>query len=63
MSFSKHVMEKTNHVTDTHISYKNNQINNAHSTDFQGLTLDSILSWKMHIDQLTSKTKLGMLCN
>jgi hypothetical protein len=56
-------MEKTNHVTDTHISNKNNQINNAHSTDFQGLTLDSILSWKMHIDQLTSKTKLGMLCN
>jgi hypothetical protein len=30
-------------------------INNTNSTKFLGLTLDSTLSWKTHIDQLSSK--------
>ena len=48
-------MAKTNHVIDIHVSYKNNQINNAHGTDFIGLTSNSTLSWKTHINQLASK--------
>jgi hypothetical protein len=38
-----------------HISHKVNPINNTRSTNFLGLTLDSTLSWKTHIDQLSSK--------
>jgi hypothetical protein len=38
-----------------HISYKANFINNSNSTKFLCLTFDSTLSWKTHIDQLSSK--------
>jgi hypothetical protein len=37
------------------ISYKGNPVNNTCSTNFLGLTLDSTLSWKTHIDELSSK--------
>jgi len=39
----------------THISYKDNPINITSCTNFVGLTLDSTLSWKTHINQLSSK--------
>ena len=48
-------MAKFKLAVDVHISYKDNPINNTYSTDFLGLTLDSTLSWKTHIDQLSSK--------
>jgi len=38
-----------------HISYKDNPINITSCTNFLGLTLGSTLSWKTHIDQLSSK--------
>jgi hypothetical protein len=41
-------------AVNIHISYKENLINNMYSTNFLGLTLDSTLSWKTHIDQLSS---------
>ena len=37
------------------ISHKSNQISNVCHSNFLGLTLDSTLSWKPHIDQLASK--------
>jgi len=48
-------MAKLKLAVDIHISYKANLINNMYSTNFLGLTLDSTLSWKTHIDQLSSK--------
>jgi hypothetical protein len=42
-------------AVDIHISYEANLINNTYSTNFLGLTLDSTLSWKKHIDQLSYK--------
>jgi len=48
-------MAKPKLAVDIHISYKANLINNTYSTNFLGLTLDSTLSWKTHIDQLSSK--------
>ena len=43
-------LSKTNYAVNTNISHKTNRI-----TNFLGLTLDSTLSWKPHIDQLISK--------
>jgi len=37
------------------LSHKDNPINITSCTNFLGLTLDSTLSWKTHIDQLSSK--------
>ena len=48
-------MAKPKLAVDIHISYKANLINNMYSTNFLGLTLDRTLSWKTHIDQLSSK--------
>jgi hypothetical protein len=50
-----HFMAKFNLAVDIHIRHKVNPINNTRSTNFLGLTLDSTLSWKTHIDQLSSK--------
>ena len=50
-----HFMTKSKLAVDIHISHKVNPINNTRSTNFLGLTLDSILSWKTHTDQLSSK--------
>jgi hypothetical protein len=43
-----------------HNSHKVNPINNTHSTNFLGLTLDNTLSWEKHIDQL--RCKLNSAC-
>ena len=48
-------MSKTNYAVNVNINYKSNRINNLYYTNFLGLTLDSTLSWKPHIDQLISK--------
>ena len=42
-------------AVDICISYKANLIKNTYSTNFLGLPLDSTISWKIHIDQLSSK--------
>jgi hypothetical protein len=58
LNFNKtHYMQfktKPKLAVDIHISYKAD-INNTSSTNFLGLTLDSTLSWKTHIEQLSSK--------
>jgi hypothetical protein len=48
-------MPKSKLEDAAHISYKDNPINITTCTNFLGLTLDSTLSWKTHIDQLSSK--------
>jgi hypothetical protein len=37
-------------AVDIHISYKADIINNTGRTNLLGLTLDSTLSWKTHIE-------------
>jgi hypothetical protein len=46
---------KCNLAADIHTSHKVNSIINTYITNFLGLTLDSTLSWKTHIDQQCSK--------
>jgi hypothetical protein len=46
---------KTNHAPMINVSHKSNLIHSVGLTKFLGLSLDSSLSWKPHIDQLTSK--------
>jgi hypothetical protein len=48
-------MPKTNYAVNVNINYKTNQINDVYHTNFLGLTLDSTLSCRPHIDQLNSK--------
>jgi len=50
-------MAKSKLAVDEHISYKDNPINITSCTNFLGLSLDSTLSWKTYIDQLSSKLK------
>ena len=50
-----HFTTKSKFVVDMQIRHKVNPINDTSSTNFLGLTLDSTLSWKTHIDQLRSK--------
>ena len=50
-----HFTIKSKLVVDMQISHKVNPINNTTSTNYLGLTLDCTLSWKKHIDQLSSK--------
>jgi uncharacterized protein YbaR (Trm112 family) len=50
-----HFTTKSKSAVDIHISHKANPIKNTCSKNFLGLTIDSSLSWKMHIDQLCSK--------
>jgi hypothetical protein len=54
-TYYMHFTTKSKLAVDIHISHKVNPINNNSSTNFLGLTLDSTLSWKTHIDQLSSK--------
>jgi predicted membrane protein len=48
-------MKKPKLAVDIHNSYKPDIINNTSSTNFLGLTLESTLSWKTHIEQPSSK--------
>jgi len=42
-------------AVDLQIRYKDNLINHMYITNFLGLSLDSTLSWKTHVDQLSAK--------
>jgi len=48
-------MTKPNLAVDVHIGYKADIINSTSFTNFLGLNLDSTLSWKSHIEKLSSK--------
>ena len=48
-------MAKSKPEVVAHITYKDNPIDITSCTNFLGLTLDSTLSWKTHINQLSSK--------
>jgi len=37
------------------VSFANKHITNTHSTKFLGLTIDTSISWKDHIQELTAK--------
>jgi len=50
-----HFMTKSKLAVDIPISHKVNTINNAWSTNFLGLTQDSTLPYKTHIDQQSCK--------
>ena len=50
-----------NPATDTNIGYNNKLILNVLSTKFLGLTIDNMLPWRIHVDQLT--TKLSTACH
>jgi hypothetical protein len=54
-TYYMHFTTKTKSTVDIHINHKANPIKNTCSTNFLGRTLDSSLSWKTHIDQLSSK--------
>ena len=55
-----HFKSRNNPTIDMKISYNNKLIPNALSTKFLGLTIDSVLSWRIHIHHLT--TKLNTAC-
>ena len=56
-------LSKTNYAVNTNISHKTDRISNAYNTKSLGLTLDSTLSWKPHIDQTYFQTEFTLLCN
>ena len=50
-----HFTAKTNMKIDINVNFEDIQINNIYNIKFFGLTVGSTLSWKKHIEQLTSK--------
>jgi hypothetical protein len=59
-TYYMHFSAKSKLLIDIHLSYKGNPIRNTFSANYLGLTLDSTLSWKLHIAQLSSK--LNSVC-
>jgi hypothetical protein len=49
-----------NQQIDTQVSFGNKRLTIIHSTKFLGLTVDTSLSWKYHIEKL--KSKLNKAC-
>jgi hypothetical protein len=56
-------MTKPKLAVDIHITCKAGIISNTCSTNFLGLSLDSTLLWKIHIEQLSSKINLAYYLN
>ena len=54
-TYYMHFTTKPKFAVDIHIRHQVNPIINTYSTNFLGLTLDSTLSYKTHIDQQSSK--------
>jgi len=48
---------KMNQIIDTRISFGNKHMTVINTTKFLGLTIDTSLSWKYHIEELKSKLK------
>ena len=48
---------KNSQEIQTQILYENKQMNNAYNTKFLKLVTESSMSWKVHIEELTSKLK------
>ena len=48
-------LTKTDYEINTQISFGNRKIATAQSLNFLGLTVDSSLTWKYHIGELTSR--------
>jgi len=55
-----HFKTENNPAIDVYIGYNNKLIPNFLSTKFLGLTVDNLLSWRIHVDQLA--TKLSTAC-
>jgi hypothetical protein len=49
-------LTKNSYAVDIHIDYYDNQIAEATSTEFLGLIIDNMLSWKGHVDWLMAKS-------
>ena len=54
-TYFMHFVTKPNLAVDLQISYKADIISATNTTNFLGLSLDSSLSWKLHIEHLSSK--------
>ena len=48
-------LAKTDHEIDMQVSFSNRKIATVQSLKFLGLTIDSNLTWKHHIGELTSR--------
>ena len=48
-------LTKTDHEINMQVSFGNREIVTAQSLKFWGLTIDTILTWKHHIGELTSR--------
>jgi hypothetical protein len=55
---TKHFLQfltKTDHEINTQVLFGNRKIATAQSLKFLGLTIDTTLTWKLHIFELTSR--------
>jgi hypothetical protein len=55
-----HFKTRNTPVLNTNITYKSNPIISVNNTKFLGLSIETNLSWRTHIDRLL--LKLGMVC-